>query len=271
MPMLGAILVPHPPALLPEVGRGRERALSDTESAIRAVAAQAARWEPDVLMVVSSHTGLYEDYFHLSSGGGAAGDLSDFGAPQVRLQTGYDTQLREVIASRAQRAGLKTGVFGSRAGWLDHGVTVPLYFLHKAGVTCPIVRIGVSGCGPAAHYRLGKCAAEAAEALGRRALLVASGNLARRREEDGSTPEREERITAALASGEFVELLMETPPEDRQAAGCGLRAFQIMAGALDGRSVAPRLLSHEAPCGAGYAVALFRVTGREESRRFVRA
>lgn len=43
MPMLGAILVPHPPALLPEVGRGRERALSDTESAIRAVAAQAAR------------------------------------------------------------------------------------------------------------------------------------------------------------------------------------------------------------------------------------
>ena len=42
----------------------------------------------------------------------------------------------------------------------------------------------------------------------------------------------------------------------------------MMAGALDGLSVAPQLLSHEGTFGVGYAVALFPVTGRDESRRF---
>ena len=35
MPVLGAILTPHPPVLLPEVGRGREREISATSRAMR--------------------------------------------------------------------------------------------------------------------------------------------------------------------------------------------------------------------------------------------
>ena len=53
-----------------------------------------------------------------------------------------------------------------------------------------------------------------------------------------------------------------------RAAECGLRSFQMMAGALDGLAVAPKLMSHEGTFGVGYAVALFPVTGRDEKRRF---
>ena len=51
-----------------------------------------------------------------------------------------------------------------------------------------------------------------------------------------------------------------------RAAECGLRSFQMMAGALDGLAVSPRLLSHEGTFGVGYAVALFPVTGRDPRR-----
>ena len=66
MPMLGAILTPHPPVLLPEVGRGREREIDATGQAMRTAAAEVAAWNPDVLIVSSPHTILYGDYFHIS-------------------------------------------------------------------------------------------------------------------------------------------------------------------------------------------------------------
>ena len=55
MPMLGAILTPHPPVLLPEVGRGREQEIAATSRAMHAAAEVAAGWSPDVLIVASPH------------------------------------------------------------------------------------------------------------------------------------------------------------------------------------------------------------------------
>lgn len=52
------------------------------------------------------------------------------------------------------------------------------------------------------------------------------------------------------------------------AAECGLRSFIIMAGALDGKSVTPELLSYEGPFGVGYAVAAFTINGEDEHRHF---
>lgn len=71
-----------------------------------------------------------------------------------------------------------------------------------------------------------------------------------------------------MASGDFLSFLAIEPSLCERAAECGLRAFQMMSGALDGLAVAPELLSHEGPFGVGYAVALFPVTGRDEGRRF---
>lgn len=277
MPMLGAVLTPHPPVLLPEVGRGREKEIAATDRAMRAAAEQVARWKPDVLIVASPHTILYGDYFHISPGEAAVGDMSAFGAPQVRILARYDTALREEIVRRAQQAGLKAGFLGQRDPALDHGVLIPLYYLQKAGVSCPIVRMGLSGFSPLAHYRLGQCVAAAVEALGRRAVFVASGDLSHKLKDDGpygfalEGPKFDEAVTQTMASGDFLQFLTMNPALCERAAECGLRSFQMMAGALDGQAVQPQLLSHEGPFGVGYAVALFPVIGRDQTRCFAAA
>ena len=274
MPMLGAVLTPHPPVLLPEVGGGREQEIAATGRAMAQAAAEVARWKPEVLIVASPHTILYGDYFHIAPGPGATGSMAAFGAPQVRMEVAYDAPLREEIIRRAENAGLQAGTRGQRDPSLDHGVLIPLYFLRKAGVHCPLVRMGLSGFSALDHYRLGQCVAEAVDALGRRAVFVASGDLSHKLKADGpygfapEGPVFDEAVTKTMASGDFLEFLTMDPSLCDRAAECGLRSFQLMAGALDGLAVQPQLLSHEGTFGVGYAVALFPVTGRDESRRY---
>lgn len=271
MSMLGAIITPHPPVLLPEVGGGREREIAATDRAMRTAAETVAAWQPDVIIVSSPHTILYRDYFHIAPGDGAVGDMSRFGAPEVRIQASYDTLLREEIIRRAEAEGLHAGTLGQRDSELDHGVLIPLYYLRKAGVRCPIVRMGLSGFSPLDHYRLGKCVQDAVNALGRRAVFLASGDLSHKLKADGpygyapEGPQFDDAVTHTMASGDFLEFLTIDPALCERAAECGLRSFQVMAGALDGLAVEPQLLSHEVTFGVGYAIALFPVTGRNDS------
>ena len=274
MPIIGAIIVPHPPLIIPTVGRGQEKQVQATIDAYRAAAKQAADWKPEVLIVSSPHTVMYADYFHISPGVGADGSMAVFRAPQTKLSVKYDAELRRELIRHAEAADLRAGTLGERDPSLDHGTFLPLYFLQEAGVSCPILRIGLSGFSPLQHYQLGQCVAKAADKLGRRAVFVASGDLSHKLKDGGpygyapEGPVFDRRVTAAMSSGDFLQFLTMDPALCDRAAECGLRSFQMMAGALDGLGVEPKLLSYEGATGVGYGVATFSVTGPDGSRRF---
>lgn len=274
MPIAGAIIIPHPPIIIPTVGRGQEVEVQNTIDTYRAAAQQTAAWSPEVLIVTSPHTVMYADYFHISPGKSASGDMSAFGASQTRLEVPYDTELRQELVRQAEAAGIQAGTLGEKDPALDHGAFLPLYFLHEAGVNCPILRIGLSGFSPMEHYRLGQCIAQAVDVLGRRAVFVASGDLSHKLKDDGpygyapEGPVFDRRVTQAMSSGDFLQFLTMDPGLCDRAAECGLRSFQIMAGTLDGLAVSSNLLSYEGAFGVGYGVATFTVTGTDESRRF---
>ncbi len=272
MPVLAAYAVPHPPLLLPEIGRGEERKIAATAEAYREVAKRASACKPDVVLIVSPHATLYADYFHISPGIGAQGDFSAFQAPQVQLRADYDQELAHRIEVLAHRWRLPAGTMGERDKRLDHGTMLPLRFLQEAGLTCPIVRIGLSGLSVLTHYRLGQCISEAVDNLSRRAVLIASGDLSHKLTEDGpygfapEGPLFDKAVTQALSTGDFLAMLSLAPEMAQSAAECGWRSLQIMAGALDRKSLKPELLSYEGPFGVGYAVAAFPVAGADAER-----
>lgn len=111
------------------------------------------------------------------------------------------------------------------------------------------------------------------ETLGRRAVSIASGDLSHKLRDDGpygfapEGPEFDRQITEAMAEGDFLQFLTMDPALCDRAAECGLRSFQIMAGALDGLAVEAKLLSYGGVTGVGYGVATFAVTGPDENRR----
>lgn len=80
MSVVGAIMVPHPPIILPEVGRGEEKKIAATAAAYEQAAALVPELRPDTIVLASPHSILYSDYFHISPGKAAKGDMGQFRA-----------------------------------------------------------------------------------------------------------------------------------------------------------------------------------------------
>ena len=272
MPIVAAVVVPHPPLILPEVGRGEEKGIQRTIDAYRTVMARAAALKPDTVVVTSPHSIMYADYFHISPGKGARGDFSKFRAPQVEVRVDYDGEFVAALSKRCQEAFLAAGTLGERDPSLDHGTLIPLRFLQEHNLSCKVVRIGLSGLPAKDHYALGRYIAETAETLGRRVLLVASGDLSHKLKEDGpygfaaEGPRFDEITMKALGGGDFLSLLEMDADLAEGAAECGLRSFWIMAGAMDRRTVKTEALSYEGPFGVGYGVAWIQPAGEDAAR-----
>ncbi|MBQ9538553.1 MAG: AmmeMemoRadiSam system protein A, partial [Treponema sp.] len=129
MSVVGAIMVPHPPILLPEVGRGEEKKIAASERAYQKAAALAAEFKPDTIVLSSPHSVMYTDYFHLSPGKGAQGDMGQFRAPQLRFRVRYDEAFTRELERLAEREGFPAGTLGERRAELDHGTMIPLYYV----------------------------------------------------------------------------------------------------------------------------------------------
>ena len=274
MPIVGTFIVPHPPLIVPAVGRGEEGKIRRTVDAYQKVGRQVAALSPETVVVISPHSVLYSNYLHISPGGWVRGDFGQFRAPEVAVRRAYDTELVEKLCEEAARAGIPAGTHGERNPSLDHGVLVPLTFIEPYLSDYRLVRLSIAGLPFLTHYRFGECIARAAQALDRRVVLVASGDLSHRLREDGpygfapEGPEFDRRATEAMASGDFLSLLRMDPDFCERAGECGLRSFIEMAGALDGRAVRPELLSYEGPFGVGYAVCRFEIGGEDAARHF---
>ena len=277
MPILAAFMVPHPPMIVPAVGRGSEAQIEETTRAYEQVADEIAALRPDTLIVTSPHSVTYADYFHVSPGGAASGSFRRFRAPEVRFSERYDTALVDRICDLADAEGFPAGTLGERDAELDHGTMVPLWFIRNRYSEGKLVRIGLSGLPLTEHYRLGQLLARAVEDTGRRAVLIASGDLSHKLQDYGpygfapEGPEYDRRIMDVCGRAAFGELFDFDDGFCEKAAECGHRSFVILAGALDGLRVRATALSHQDVTGVGYGVCTFYPEGADENRRFLQA
>ena len=83
MNIKAAYMVPHPPMIIPEVGRGSEKQIIDTIESYEEIAKEIAKINPETIIISSPHTLIYNDYFYLSTGDTIEGSLSMFGASNI--------------------------------------------------------------------------------------------------------------------------------------------------------------------------------------------
>ena len=276
MAILAAFMVPHPPMIVPAVGRGSEKQIQKTIDAYEQVADEIAALAPETIIITSPHTVMYADYFHISPGKGAKGDFGRFRAAQVCFDEEYDRELVNELAGIARGQGFPAGVMGERDKRLDHGTMVPLYFIRRKYTGAKIVRIGLSGLPLSEHYRFGQMIREAVDKLGRKAVFVASGDLSHKLQDYGpygfaeEGPQYDARIMDVCSRAAFGELFEFDETFCDRAAECGHRSFVIMAGAFDGLAVKATQLSHEDVTGVGYGICTFYPGEKDESRHFLK-
>ena len=140
MSIVAAFMVPHPPMIVPEIGRGSEKQVEKTIRAYEKVADEIASLKPDTIIISSPHSVMYSNYFHISPGAGATGSFVDFGAPQVKFDVRYDEELANLLAAYAEAADFPAGTLGEKNPSLDHGTMVPLWFILKKYKAFKLVR-----------------------------------------------------------------------------------------------------------------------------------
>ncbi len=273
MPILASFMVPHPPLIVPEVGRGGEEKVAATIASYKAVADEIADLKPDTIIITSPHSVMYSDYFHISPGSRAKGSFARFGAPEVSFDEEYDEELVKKICEISEEEFFPCGTDGERDRELDHGTMVPLSFIRNIYKGGKIVRIGLSGLPLKDHYKLGTIIKIAVDSLNRRVVFVASGDLSHKLQEygpygfDPEGPEYDRRIMDVMGRAAFDELLLFDEDFCDNAAECGHRSFGIMAGAWNGLHVKAKVYSHEDITGVGYGICSFYP---EKSDIFVR-
>ena len=277
MGIIAGFMVPHPPMIVPAVGRGSEAQVEETARAYEKVAEEIAALCPETIVITSPHSIMYADYFHLSPGSSASGSFAAFRAPSVSFDEHYDEELVSEICRLADEEEFPAGTLGERDASLDHGTMVPLWFIRNKYKDGKIVRIGLSGLPLIDHYRLGQLIKQAVENTGRRVVMIASGDLSHKLQEYGpygyvpEGPEYDERIMDVMGRAAFGELFDFDESFCDRAAECGHRSFVIMAGAFDGTAVTAERLSHQDITGVGYGICAFYPEGPDDSRRFLEA
>ena len=231
MSILAAFMVPHPPMIVPAVGRGSEKQVVETTRAYERVAREIADLAPETIIITSPHATLYADYFHISPGKKVKGSFADFRAPQVRFEEEYDEELADRISAIAMEEHFSAGTMGERDKKLDHGTMVPLWFIRQQYSGGRILRIGLSGLPLTDHYKLGQMIREAVRITGRKTVFVASGDLSHKLQSYGpygfapEGPAYDERIMDVCSRASFGELFDFDETFCEKAAECGHRSL----------------------------------------------
>ncbi len=86
MSILGGVVVPPQPLIVPAIGKGKELEIKATVNAYEKAASYIKSLEPETIVIISPHSQGYGDYFEIYDGDSATGDFSRFGVESGKFE-----------------------------------------------------------------------------------------------------------------------------------------------------------------------------------------
>lgn len=274
MPIIAGFLMPHPACAIPQVGKGDEDIIFRTVNSMEKAASRIAELKPDTIVMISAHSEAYSDYFQISDGDVAIGSLAKYDAYDITFRNYYDREFVRSLCALCHSEGISAGIDAENRHYLDHGTMIPLYFINKKYRAYNLVRLGVSGLPLIEHYKLGTIIKKVANQLGKRVVVVASGDLSHCLTKDAPYgynvvgEKYDTRFNKMVSTSNFIDLFSFPEEMLEDSKQCSHRVMTIMAGAFDKSSVTSSIYSYEGQLGTGLTVAEFTVKENDDSRAF---
>lgn len=258
-----AALMPHPPIIVPEVGRGREKEAAATLSGVERLVSKLKRtYRPDCLLILSPHQPYMPGSLFINEAPQLTGSLAPFGARSAVFDVGTPLDELDSLVAHLKSAGIPVRTGEAADLTEDQGSLVPLYYLNKIWAELPsIIFASPIGLDPGIALKLGQALTNFPGA-GKWALL-ASGDLSHRLRPGapaGYSPDGaafDAAVVKALEAGD-PGILTSIPHAKIESAGeCGLRSVLALLGLCKGLGASLEVLSYEGPFGVGYCNALW--------------
>lgn len=263
-------LMPHPPLIIPSVGKGREREIQNTIDACNQVGEEISKLEPETVVIITPHGTMFSDALAISNEEHIKGDFSQFREFDTYIEGRIDKEFNEVLINTCNRqnipvAGIDSNILKkfNRKYELDHGAMIPMYFINKYYKKYKIVHVTYAALSDIELYKFGMAIRKSAKNLNKKIVLIASGDLSHRLSKDGpyeyssEGSKFDELLLDNLQKGDVLSIFNMDKYMVECAGECGLKSVFIMLGAMEGEKVRGKLLSYEGPFGVGYGVMAF--------------
>ena len=281
--IVNAYVFPHPPIIIPEVGRGREFDAGKTIRAYKKAAKEIKEDNPDTIILITPHGPFFKDLIYITDMRKIIrGDLKRFGAPEVKLEFENHNLFVQKISDNATYNKIKTvgpdHQLIRRMGLsrdLDHGAMVPLYFINKEIRGFKLVHISVADMPYEKLYRFGECIGKSVAEMNEKVVLIASGDLSHSLTGDAPCGYNEKGaifdklLIEYLSKGDTDSIINFDEDLVQEAAECGLRPIIIMLGALSDYDIYPEVYSYEGPYGVGYMVSKINLKERNHGNKLM--
>lgn len=256
-------IVPHPPVLVPTVGKQHAAKLKKTVDAFATLEQDLYVTRPDTLVIISPHGQILPDAFSIHLATTYQVSFAEFGDHKTKASFPADYQLIDKIQRSVRKtASLQLGTKET----LDYGVGIPLLALARHLPNANLIPIITSGLDYKSHYDFGRALKDELANSNKRVAIIASADLSHTRSDDapggysklGAT--LDEKVVELLTNRNVSGLLTLDRALTKASKECGLRAILIMFGIIERMNFEPKILSHESPFGVGYLVAELALT-----------
>lgn len=258
MSLVFAAITPHPPILIPAIGKEHAAELEKTRAAMERLEQDLYSAKPDLIVVISPHGELNPGAFTINLCREFSANFEIFGDFATKMKLPGDlvtfTAAKETISAKSP-----INIISAPA--LDHGCAVPLFYLARHLPETPIVPIYFSMLDSQAHFEFGKALKDLILNSEKRVAVIASGDLSHCLSENSPSKCNpagkifDEKIISLIVACDLLSLVNLDHKLVEDSAECGLKSILILAGILNDISCKPEVLSYEAPFGVGYMVA----------------
>ncbi|MFA5062057.1 MAG: class III extradiol dioxygenase subunit B-like domain-containing protein [Patescibacteria group bacterium] len=264
MSLVFAGIAPHPPLLIPTIGKDAIKKVAQTKKAMEQLEQNLYLTHPEILIIISPHGSYFSDAFTMNIAPEFETDLRDFGDLATKLKFKGEMNLSSMIRESSKDQKFPTTAISEKN--LDHGSSVPLYYLASHLSKVQILPLGFCDLDWKTHLDFGYMIKERIMETNKRVAVIASGDLSHALLTDAPAgyneagPEFDAKIQELLSTNNVAGMLQLDKDFIANAAECGFRSFLILMGILQGVHYTYKSYSYEGPFGVGYLVADFALS-----------
>jgi len=217
--------------------------------------------KPDIVAVISPHGSLFADAFCVNANTYFAANFAQFGDLKTKRELLGEPSLAAHIAHAGNEAELPVQLVSEEA--LDHGTSVPLFYLTPHLPNCRVLPLGYSLLDNKTHLQFGELLKEVFMNTDKRVAVIASGDLSHGLTTDAPAGfnkagrEFDEKIIELLQTRNTVGVAGLDAKFVEEAAQCGYRSLLVLLGIMREMDYTFKNYSYEGPFGVGYLVGNF--------------